>query len=101
MSIVLMVSALGVLLYAGVLWNRYLDTLPRTPDAAAGRVHPQNIHGIVVFQTQAEELRLDVAENIAGGVFLLGMFVGALEEGRWRRIAGKNVTQMSKGWQPR
>lgn len=96
-----MVPALAMLLYSGVIWNRYLTTLPRTLDPTTGRVYPRNIHGIVVYQTHAEELRLELTENIAWGVFMLGMLVGSLEERHWRRTAGKIVPQMPKGWQPK
>lgn len=100
-AILLMIPALAVLLYTGIMWNRYLDTLPRAPDQTTGRVYARNIHGIVVFQTRDEKLRLDIAENIAWGVFMLGMLIGALEERRWRRTAGKNIPPMPRDWQPR
>ena len=100
-AVVLMTPALAVLLYTGVIWNRYLDTLPRAPDPTRARVYPRNIHGIVVFQTHSEKLRLDLTENVASGVFMLGMLIGALEERHWRRTAGKDIPPMPKGWQPR
>jgi hypothetical protein len=100
-AIVLMVPALAALLYTGVIWNRYLDTLPRTPDQTSGRLYPRNIHGIVVFQTRAEALHLERMENISFGTFALGMLIGWLEERHWRRTAGKSIPPMPEGWQPK
>ena len=97
----LMVPALAVWLYTGVIWNRYFDTLPRRPDVASGRVYPLNIHGIVVFQTHAEKLRLVLTDNISFGVGVLGGLICALEERHWKRTAGKNMPPMPKGWQPK
>ncbi|MGO9517739.1 MAG: hypothetical protein ACLPND_11890 [Candidatus Korobacteraceae bacterium] len=100
-AIVLMVPALAVWLYTGVIWNRYLNTLPRVPDPTTGRVYPLNIHGVVVFQTHAEKLRLDLTDYISFGVFALGGLIGAIEERHWRRTAGKNIPPMPKGWRPK
>ncbi len=100
-AIVLMVPALAVWLYSGTIWNRYLRTLPHAPDQTTGRIYPRNIHGIVVFQTLAEERRLDLTQNISIGVFFLGLVIGALEEKNWKRTAGKDIPSMPKGWQPK
>lgn len=100
-SILLMGPALAVWLYTGVIWNRYLDTLPRSPEPAIGRIYPLNIHGIVVFQTHAEKLRLDLTSNISFGALALGGLIGLLEERHWRRTGGRNIPKMPKGWQPK
>jgi len=99
-AIISVVFGLLILLYGGSIWNDYLHNLPRTPDPTSGRVFPRNIHGIVIFQTHSEKLRLDLIDNIGWVIFMLGMLVGALEERRWRRTAGKNMPPMPKGWQP-
>jgi hypothetical protein len=83
-----MLPALAAWLYAAVIWNRYMRTLPRDADPDAGNIYPRNIHGIVVFQTRQEKLSLDLIENISGGVFTLGFLIGALEERNWRKAAG-------------
>ena len=96
-----MVPGLAVWIYSGTIWNQYLNTLPHTPDQTTGRVYPRNIHGIVVFQTHTEQLRLELTQDIAIGVFFLGLLIGALEERNWRRATAKDLPSMPKGWQPR
>jgi hypothetical protein len=100
-SIVLMVPGLAVWIYSGTIWNQYIHTLPRTPDQAIGRMYPRNIHGVVVFQTRAERLRLDLTQDIAIGTFFLGLLIGAIEDRYWPRTAGKNLPSMPKEWRQR
>ena len=101
MAIVLMVPGLAVWVYSGTIWNQYLRALPRTPDQTTGRVYPRNIHGIIVFQTHAEQRRLDLTQDISIGVFFLGLLIGALEERNWKRTTGKTIPSMPSGWQPK
>lgn len=75
--------------YSGTIADRYFETLPRSPDARAGRVYGSNYHGIVIFETREERLRLKFAQDVSAGVILLGFLVGALEERRWRRLSGR------------
>ena len=93
-----MLPALAAWLYAGVIWSRYMHTLPRTANPATGNIYPRNVHGIVVFQTHQEELQLDLIENISGGVFIVGFVIGALEERSWRKTASGSVPQMPQEW---
>ena len=65
-------------IYSTSIWGEYLHTLPRSPDPSVGRVFALNIHGIVVFQNHTDQLRLNLTEYISGGVFCLGMMIGAL-----------------------
>jgi hypothetical protein len=98
---VLIVPALAVWLYTAVIWNRYFETLPRVPNPVTERIYPRNIHGIVVFQTHAEKVRLDMMSCVSLAVLTLGIVIGILEERHWKRTAGKNIPPMPKGWQPR
>ena len=68
-----------------VTWNQYLQNLPRHPDPTAGRTHPRNIHGIVVYQTGTEESRLDRLDNVTLGMLVLAMLIGIILD----RIEGK------------
>ena len=54
----MMGTILLVGLYGFNLWFVYQRTLPRTPILQKGNIYPLNVHGIVVYQTQAERDRL-------------------------------------------
>lgn len=95
-ALVLLIPGLLVWVYSGTIWTRYLQALPRVPDQNTGRVYPGNIHGIVVYQTRAEQMRLDLTQDISIGVFFLGLLIGALEERPWKRTGGKNLPPMPK-----
>ena len=53
----------------------YQRTLPRHENLAAGRVYPLNVHGIVVWQTRAEDSRRKQREYSFGGVVLIAILV--------------------------
>jgi hypothetical protein len=80
LPLVLAVPGLATWIYSGTIWNQYLHTLPRSPDPRAGRVFAGNIHGIVIFQTRAEQLRLDLMKDISLGAFFLGAVIAAIVE---------------------
>jgi hypothetical protein len=72
----------GIVWTAG-LWNLQLETLPRIPNQETGRIYPRNIHGIVVYQTRAENDRLESIQYISIAVFAIGFFTLFLYERRW------------------
>ena len=78
-------SGLAIWLYTATIWDTYLHTLPRVADSRLGRIYPRNIHGIVVFQTHAEERRLDGTMFTGFALALLGGGIGTLVERRSRR----------------
>jgi hypothetical protein len=56
--IVFLIAVVGIM-WGDHLSSKYWATLPRQPDAVAGRIHPRNIHGVVVYQTRAQRDRID------------------------------------------
>lgn len=77
---------LGVVGLAGILWTasiwyQYQRTLPRQPDALAGRVYPLNVHGIVVYQTARERNWRDTIQYCSIALFA----ASALAAGIYRR----------------
>ena len=44
---------------------------------------PRNIHGIIVFQTEAEDRKLDLLEYSSIGVFLAGLGLGLIYLEKW------------------
>jgi hypothetical protein len=63
--------------------THYLDVMPRLPQPQALRTIPRNIHGIVVYQTEQEDRRLDQVEYGSVGVFLIGLGLGLTYLEKW------------------
>ena len=97
-----MVPGLAVWIYSGTIWNQYLHTLPHAPDQTTEGVYPRNIHGIVVFQTHTELLRLELTQDVAIGVFFLGLLIGAFRraelEASYCAGAPENATRPTMRW---
>ena len=51
----------------------YLNTLPRKPDPPAMRMTPRLIHDVTVYQTTAEDQRLDIVEYASTAAFVIGL----------------------------
>ncbi len=82
-SLLFLLPGLAGLIYSAMVSTSYLEKLPRTPDAAETRMTPRNIHGIVIYQTQAEDHRLTVTEDTSLVVFLVGMALGLVYLRKW------------------
>jgi hypothetical protein len=70
-------GTMAIVGFAGWIWSTnveftYQKTLPRQPDAVAGRVYPLNVHGIVVYLTHDEESRLHGREWSSYALALVG-----------------------------
>ena len=100
-ALVLAIPALLAWTYGAGLESSYQRLLPQVANPMIGRVFPRNIHGIVVFQTHAEKLRLDLIEGISISAFFAGLTIGGLEERHWRRSAGTNLPLKTKDWSPK
>ena len=76
----LLILGLALFLYGRVIWNQYLDTLPKTIAPQAKHVVPLNIHGIVVYQTVEERNWLWLFDRGGIIVFFIGLVVGGFSE---------------------
>ena len=65
------------------IWDQYFQYLPRSPNPATGSIYPLNIHGVVVYETLKERVRLENWIHWSFGVFCLGMALGAIH--KWRQ----------------
>lgn len=61
----------------------YLEVMPRLPDPATMRIIPRMIQGITVYQTEAEDQKLDLIEYSSASVFLIGLGLGLVCVRRW------------------
>ena len=75
-SLTLMLPGLAGLIVSAMFSVHYLDTMPRWPSPREMRTVPRNIHGIVVYQTAAEDQKLDLMEYSSVGVFVVGLGLG-------------------------
>jgi hypothetical protein len=91
------VGLAGIVWTAG-LWNLQLKTLPRVPNQKVGRIYPRNIHGIVVYQTRAENDRLETIQYSSIAVFVIGFFISFLYERKWGLIQSVGPPKIGTGW---
>jgi hypothetical protein len=82
-SLALILPGLAGLIVSAMISVHYLDTMPRGPSTQQLRTVPRNIHGIVVYQTLAENRTLNLFEYISIGVFLPGLALGLLYLEKW------------------
>jgi hypothetical protein len=82
-SLALLLPGLAGLIVSAMFSVHYLDTMPRWPSPEELRTVPRNIHGIVVYQTAAEDRKLDMMEYSSVGVFVLGLALGLMYLEQW------------------
>jgi hypothetical protein len=82
-SLALLLPGLAGLIVSAMFSLHYLDTMPRWPSPEELRTVPRNIHGIVVYQTAAEDKKLDLMEYSSVGVFVVGLALGLLYLEKW------------------
>jgi hypothetical protein len=82
-ALILMLPGLAGLIVSAMISAHYLDRMPRWPSPSELRTVPRNIHGTVVYQTAAENLRLNVIEFSSVGVFLVGLGLGLVYLEKW------------------
>lgn len=79
---------------------QYLHTLPRIPDQITGRIYERDFHGIAVYQTKSEQLRVNILLGVSLIVTVSGIVLAILEEKYWRQEDGHNIPPMPRGWHP-
>ena len=89
-ALALMAPGLTGLIVSGMISVHYLETMPRLPSAQEMRFIPRNIHGTVVYQTEAEDRSLNLIEYSSAGVFLAGLGLGLTYLEKWgaRQVRG-------------
>ena len=53
------------------------------PVPAESRMTPRNIHGVIVYETEAEDRTLSLMEDSSVGIFLLGLGMGLVYMREW------------------
>lgn len=75
--VLIIMTVLGLI---GIFWafnkqSEYQRTLPRREDLASGRIYPLNVHGIVVWQTRAEDARRKEVEYVSAGILFTAILL--------------------------
>jgi hypothetical protein len=91
LSLAFLLPGLGGLIVSAVFSTHYADTLPRAAAPEEMRIHPRNIHGIIVYQTAQEDRRLSVMEDSSVGVFLVGLTLGLIYLARWGNVRSSEL----------
>jgi len=82
-ALLFLLPGLAGLITSAWISTHYLETMPRTPDLAANRTVPREIHGIVVYQTKDEDHKLSQLEYTSVGVFVVGLGLGLVYLEKW------------------
>lgn len=82
-SLALILPGLAGLIVSAMFSVHYLDTMPRWPSPEELRTVTRSIHGIVVYQTAAEDRKLDLMEYSSVGVFAAGLILGLVYLQKW------------------
>jgi hypothetical protein len=85
-ALLFLLPGLAGLVISAVLSTNYLEKLPRSPAAVQERVVPRNVHGIVIYQTAAEDQRLSAMEYGSVSVFLVGLLLGIVYLEKWSSL---------------
>lgn len=90
-----LLPGLAGLIIASMISVTYLNRLPRKPDPPAMRMTPRLIHDVTVYQTKAEDRRLDLVEYSSTTIFLIGLGLTLVYLKKWgiaRAIEGERGT---------
>jgi hypothetical protein len=82
-ALLFLLPGLGGLVFSAMVSTQYLETLPRLPIPQDMRMVPRNIHGIVVYQTDEEDRRLTMLEDVSVGIFVIGLGMGLVYLRKW------------------
>ena len=82
-ALLFILPGLAGLIMSAWISAQYLQNLPRGPIQTENRVVPREIHGIVVYQTEEENRKLNLIEYSSVGVFVVGMVLGLVYLEKW------------------
>ena len=82
-ALLCLLPGIAGLIVAAMISSHYADTLPRQPDPAQMRIIPRGIEGMVVYQTPAENRRLNWMEYGSIGIFSAGLVLGLVYLEKW------------------
>ncbi len=88
-ALLFLLPGLGGLIVSAMISTHYLDAMPRGPVLEDGRIVPREIHGIVVYQTPAEDRKLNLIEYSSVGIFVFGLGLGLIYLEKWGSLQSR------------
>jgi hypothetical protein len=92
-SLLFLLPGLAGLIISAMISTHYLETMPRGPAPEEARMVPRNIHGVVVYQTEVEDRRLNLIEYSSVGVFVIGLGLGVFYLKEWGIVAAMGAEE--------
>jgi hypothetical protein len=82
-ALLFLLPGLAGLIVSAMISMHYLEVMPRGPVFVEERIVPREVHGIVIYQTQEEDRRLNLIEYSSVGVFVIGLGLGLVYLEKW------------------
>jgi hypothetical protein len=82
-SLLFLLPGLAGLIVSATISLNYGNTLPKWPVPEQSRTVPRTINGLVIYQTEEEDRRLNEIEFASVGVFVIGATLGLIYLGKW------------------
>lgn len=83
LALLFLLPGLAGLILSAWVSTTYLNDFPRMPVPSELRMIPRDIDGVIVYQTAAEDRRLDIMEDASVGIFLVGLTLGLVYMRKW------------------
>lgn len=78
--LIVAIAAVINVFWAWRVWNIYYQTLPRAADPAIGRTYSDSFHGITLYETREEHLRLELLQYSSDTLIAVSLLAAALHQ---------------------
>jgi hypothetical protein len=78
-----LLPGLAGLIISSMISVSYVQSLPKMPDPPTMRMTPRLIHEVTVYQTEAENRRLEIIEDSTTTVFFIGLGLSLVYLRKW------------------
>ncbi len=83
-ALLFMLPGMCGLVVSTMVSANYLETMPKVPTEQ--QTIPRNVHGSIVYQTQAQDYRLSAMEYSSVSIFLIGLILGVIYLEKWTAL---------------
>lgn len=90
-ALIFLLPGIGGLIFSAMVSTDYRESLPRYPSPAEQRMTPRDVHGVMIYQTVAEDERLSVMEYTSVSVFLVGLLLAIFFLEKWSAARQKEL----------